>query len=78
MTMMSIMLKLLLFGDGLIMLWLYHSHVRTATERWKQGCGLQPNVSRIRKDYLLIWVVLQVIKVYWILGIGTIPFPAQR
>jgi len=75
--MMNMFFRLLLIGDGLVLSFLYSQQVRSETERWQRGIGNMPDKDKIRRTYLIIWGVLQVIKVYW-LCVGIANVPAQR
>ena len=68
---------LFLFGDAVLVRFLYKQHIRSEWERYDRGIGMEPDTKRIRFWYLLIWGVLQVLKYAWLFK-GFLGFPAQR
>ena len=75
--MMNMIVRLFLFGDAPILYLLYSHQVKSEEESWLRGLGNMPDKNKTRRTYLLIWAVLQVIKLYW-LFVGIANFPAQR
>lgn len=66
-----------LFGDTAFMLFFYKEHKRSEQERWERGIGEMPDISKLQRRYVLIWCVLQCIKLSMILHFLA-HFPAQR